>query len=110
MPGLAFALMLVAALSGCMSTGYRYESFYENGQLKSSRHVYNATVWHEAVKDTLGGIWSGVTDFAGSGFGTAALGAVGLSPLAAWATIRGKRKSYNAGLDKGAKISKGAAP
>lgn len=103
---LALATLLLGCATGlgCMSTGYRSESFYESGAIKSRRHVYNATVWHEAVKDTFSGVWSGVTDFAGSSLGTAALGAVGLSPIAAWAAVRGKRKSYNKGIEVGAKI------
>lgn len=99
---MALATILWCATGlGCMSTGYRSETFYESGAVKSRRHVYNATVWHEAVKDTFSTAWEFVTT---SPLTQVVVGAVGLGAVGAPLAVRGKRKSYNAGLEKGAKI------
>ena len=99
---MALATILWCAMGlGCMSTGYRSETFHENGQLKSRRHVYNATVWHDAVKDTFSTAWEFVQT---SPLTQVALGAVGLGAIGAPLAVRGKRKSYNKGLEIGAKI------
>lgn len=95
---------MLAVLPSCMSTGYRSETFYESGAIKSRRHVYNATVWHEAVKDTLSGVWDSLSN---STLGQIAIGSALTAVPGGALFFRGKRKSFNAGLDRGAKISRG---
>jgi hypothetical protein len=101
----------IGLLTACMSTGYRSATYYPDGRLKSSRHVYNATVWHEALKSTFNSAVEGVADFAGSPLGIAALSTIGLG--GAGVLVRqhgkGKEKSYNKGIQLGAKLQAGVA-
>lgn len=106
--GLAIGIGL---LCGCMSTGYRSASYYPDGKIKSAYHVYNATVWHEAIKGTLSGIADGVMDFATTPAGIALLSTVGLggTALGVRQIGRTKEKSHNHGFKMAREALKGGA-
>lgn len=104
--GIGIALAL---LCGCMSTGYRSDTYYPDGKIKSSRHVYNATVWHDAIKGTFNSAVDGLAEFAGTPLGIGLLSMTGLGGTAFGVRqiSRAKEKSHNHGLKLGAQIKAG---